>query len=80
MTTMFCPDQEFSIPSKVMERKKTKTEKLKPIHQMSLRIPDVDFVRIEAAATRLGLDPTSLVRMIIKENLATYERRAEQVQ
>jgi hypothetical protein len=32
--------------------------------------------RVEAVAAALGLDPTSLLRMIVHENLAEYEERA----
>ena len=35
--------------------------------------------RIEETAHKLGLDPTSLLRMIVKENLKTYEARAAEI-
>lgn len=80
MNTLVRPLETFCEQSVTMPRqKRNKTDKPAPVHQMSVRIPDADFRRIETAAAKLGLDATSLVRMILKENLATYEQRAEQV-
>jgi len=48
-------------------------------HQMNIRIPDDLYGRIEKTAAALGLDETNLVRMILNENLASYEHRADQI-
>jgi len=48
-------------------------------HQMNIRVPDGLYVRIEETAAALGLDATNFLRMVIKENLAQYEQRAEQI-
>lgn len=40
----------------------------------------VDFAgRIDAAAETLGLDPVNFLRMVIRENFARYEKRAEAI-
>ena len=36
--------------------------------------------RIVSTAKALGLDPTSFLRMLVRENLAAYERRVERMQ
>jgi hypothetical protein len=39
-----------------------------------------DFAtRIDAAAETLGLDPVNFLRMVIRENFARYEKRAEAI-
>lgn len=35
--------------------------------------------RLDVVADKLGLDVSNLVRMILNENLAAYERRAQQL-
>jgi hypothetical protein len=47
--------------------------------QVNFRVSDSFYSRIEAAAEALGLDVANLLRMIVKENLATYEQRAEAI-
>lgn len=38
-----------------------------------------DAKRIDGVADALGLDSTQLLRMIVRENLAKYERRAQAI-
>ena len=47
--------------------------------QMNIRVAGAIYKRIEKTAETLGLDPTNFVRMLIMENLAAYEERAERV-
>lgn len=46
--------------------------------QVNFRTPDALYARLEAVAEALGLDIANLVRLIINENLKSYEQRAEQ--
>jgi hypothetical protein len=39
-----------------------------------------DFAkRVDATAEALGLDPVNFLRMVVRENFAKYERRAEAI-
>ena len=48
--------------------------------QINFRAPPDLAERLEAVAEALGLDVSNLVRMVLKENLREYERRAKQVE
>lgn len=47
--------------------------------QVSFRIPPALYGRVEAAAEGLQLDVSSLLRMMIRQNLPTYEQQADAV-
>jgi hypothetical protein len=47
--------------------------------QVNFRAPGDLHSRLEAVAAGLGLDVSNLVRMVLYENLATYEERVEQI-
>jgi hypothetical protein len=44
--------------------------------QITVRLSKDVYDRLEAAGPKLGLDQTSLARLIITENLIAYEERA----
>lgn len=48
--------------------------------QINFRAPDELADRLDRVAEILALDTSSLIRMIIAENLATYEQRADLVE
>jgi hypothetical protein len=60
-------------------RKKNAGELSSAGKQVSLRMPQSLNQRLEAVADALGVDVSNLVRMVLSENLAPYERRAEQI-
>jgi predicted HicB family RNase H-like nuclease len=47
--------------------------------QFNFRAPTELQERLEATALALGLDISALVRLVLMENLHTYEQRAEEV-
>lgn len=61
-----------------MGKKKTPSGDL--IKQVNIRFPDPVYARIEKIAETLGLDLSNFLRMVINENLAAYERRAQRIQ
>lgn len=65
--------------TKPVARKKNAGELSSAGKQLSLRIPQSLVQRLEVTSVALGLDVSGLIRMVLSENLAPYERRAEQV-
>lgn len=51
----------------------------KKMRQLAFRAPEDLAARLEKAASRLGLDLSNFLRMMAVENVARYERRADQV-
>ena len=49
------------------------------LHQVNLRLDRAYFAQIERAASLLGLDPTQLLRMIVREHFPEYQERANEV-
>lgn len=47
--------------------------------QINFRAPPDLVQRLETVAEALALDVSSLIRMVLAENLARYERRADEV-
>jgi hypothetical protein len=47
--------------------------------QLGIRVSDGLLVRLESTASGLGLDVSSLIRMVLMENLPRYERRVAQI-
>lgn len=68
-----------SFRTEPVARKKTAGDLSSAGKQVSLRMPQSLNQRLEAVAEALGLDVSGLVRMVLSENLAPYERRAEQI-
>lgn len=64
---------ERSVPRKKGEKSATGTI------QIGFRAPVTLHDRIEKAAERLGLDISGLLRMMILEQLPTYEERGERI-
>ncbi len=61
---------------------KTRTNRPSPGsggRQVAFRAPDDLYAELERAANGLGLDISNLVRMVLRENIMTYVRRAEAV-
>lgn len=48
--------------------------------QLAFRVPESAARRVEKVSARLGLDVSNFLRMMLVENLVTYERRAERVE
>lgn len=59
-----------------MPRKRPRDEQPSAGKQISFRAPPDLERRLEYVAKWLGLDGSNLVRMILVENIAQYERRA----
>lgn len=49
------------------------------LKRLTLRLPAPLFSRLVAAAEGLGVEPAVLGRMLVKEHLPEYERRAEDI-
>lgn len=47
--------------------------------QVAVRMPDPLIGRVEDTALGLGLDSSSLIRMVLVENLPRYERRVDRL-
>ncbi len=48
--------------------------------QLAFRVPGSMAGRVEKVAARLGLDLSNFLRMLLVENLAIYERRADKIE
>jgi hypothetical protein len=46
--------------------------------QVNFRATDAFVAELESISDALGLDVSALVRMVLKENLGPYRKRAEQ--
>jgi len=80
MTTAVRPNRRTLPGSDVAKKKRQTDQGGSPItYQMNIRVPDDLRARIESTAAVLGLDATNFVRMVLNENLAQYEQRAEQI-
>ena len=55
-------------------------EKLSTGRQIGVRFTKTDVAEIERIAKALGLEDSSLIRMIVKENLHIYRRRVEDIE
>lgn len=64
----------------VAERKPKGGKKPIPTRQMAFRVPNDLAERIEAVAPRLGLDTSNFLRMMLIEQIGTYERRADRIE
>jgi hypothetical protein len=60
-------------------RKKPADSKEPEDKQITFRISGRLHARLDAAADGLSLDISSLLRMLIRQNLPTYEKQAEDV-
>lgn len=62
----------------LVARKKPAEEQPSAGRPINFRAPPDLAARLDFVAERLGLDVSNLVRMVLYENLAAYERRARQ--
>lgn len=60
--------------AKMPKKKSGKLDK-----QLNVRVATGTYERIEHVADKLGIDPSDLVRMILNENLPTYEDRVSRL-
>lgn len=70
----------FAPGTPTVARKKNTGDLSNTGKQLSLRIPADMNRRLEYVADLLSLDVSSVIRMIVAENLVAYERRAQQVE
>jgi predicted DNA-binding protein len=54
--------------------------KTQPQSQIAFRVPQDMRDRLDALATRFGLDTSGFLRLILSEQLAGYERRAAKME
>jgi hypothetical protein len=48
--------------------------------QLAFRVPNELADRVEAVAARLGLDTSNFLRMMLLEQVGSYERRADRIE
>jgi predicted DNA-binding protein len=48
--------------------------------QINVRVPPDLSERLDRVSVALALDVSAFIRMVLAENLAVYERRAEQIE
>lgn len=65
--------------SPVAKKPTAKTDPKPSMKVFAVRLPPSISSRVEEAAKGLGLDEGNLLRMLVMENLAIYEKRAERV-
>jgi len=51
-----------------------------PTRQLAFRVPNELADRVEAVAPRLGLDVSNFLRMMLIEQIGSYERRADRIE
>lgn len=61
-------------------KKKPADEQVSGGRPINFRAPPDLATRLDFVAEKLGLDVSNLVRMILYENLAQYERRAKMIE
>lgn len=61
------------------KRKRVTTDQAGRRQQFNVSFDPAYAARLEAVADALGVDVVALIRMIVRENLAPYEERAQRV-
>ena len=66
-------------PEPLVGKKRKTDASPEELRQVNIRFTGEFYQRIEETADALGLDVAQLLRMVIRENISSYELRAEDV-